>query len=54
MGCQWKMLPIDKDGAGRTEIHYSQIFRVIQKCLKCGALLNIFEKDVFTLAEKIY
>jgi transposase len=49
MGCQWKMLPIDKDGAGRPEIHYSQIFRIFQKWLKCGAVLKIFENSVFTL-----
>ena len=49
MGCQWKMLPIDKDRAGRPEIHYSQIFRIFQKWLKCGAFLKIFENSVFTL-----
>lgn len=49
MGCQWKMLPIDRDGAGRPEIHYSQVFRVFQKWLHCGALLKIFENSVITL-----
>lgn len=49
MGCQWKMLPIDKDETGRPEIHYSQVFRVFQQWLKCGSLLKIFENSVFTL-----
>lgn len=52
MGCQWKMLPIDKDETGRAEIHYSQIFRIFQQWLKCGALLNIFENSVFTLHQE--
>ena len=52
MGCQWKMLPIDKDETGRPEIHYSQIFRIFQQWLKCGALLKIFESSVFTLHRK--
>ena len=52
MGCQWKMLPIDKNETGRPEIHYSQVFRIFQQWLKCGALLKIFEGSVFTLHEK--
>lgn len=49
MGCQWKMLPIDKDESGRPEIHYSQIFRVFQQWLHCGVLLRIFENSVVVL-----
>jgi len=49
MGCQWKMLPIENDKAGRPEIHYSQVFRVYQAWLNSGALLNIFEGSVFKL-----
>lgn len=49
MGCQWKMLPIEIDKAGRPEIHYSQVFRVFQAWLNSGALLNIFEGSVFKL-----
>ncbi len=26
LGCQWKELPIDKDGEGRPEIHYTRIY----------------------------
>jgi transposase len=49
MGCQWKMLPIEKDKVGRPEIHYSQVFRIFQVWLSAGALLNIFEGSVFKL-----
>src|SRR5271165_812179 len=27
LGCQWKELPIDKDGEGRPEIHHTRIYR---------------------------
>jgi len=30
MGCQWKMLPIERDATGRPGIHYSQVFRIFQ------------------------
>lgn len=50
MGCQWKMLPIDKDEAGQPEIHCSQVFRVFQHWLTYGTLLNLFENSVFQLA----
>jgi len=49
MGCQWKMLPIDKDETGQSEIHYTQVFKIFQQWLKCGSLLKIFENSVFTL-----
>jgi transposase len=49
MGCQWKMLRIDKDDTGQSEIHYSQVFRVFQQWLNCGSILHIFENSVFTL-----
>lgn len=49
MGCQWKMLPIEKDKTGRPEIHYSQVFRVFQAWLNAGTLLKIFESSVFKL-----
>ena len=48
-GCQWKMLPIERDETGRPEIHYSQVFRVFQALLKSGTLLKIFEHSVLTL-----
>ena len=49
MGCQWKMLPIDKDETGRPELHYSQVFRTFQKWLNDGIILNIFENSVLNL-----
>ena len=51
MGCQWKMLPIDKDKTSRPEIHYTQIFRTYQSWLECGAIIKIFENSVFVLHE---
>ncbi len=27
-GCQWKMIPIEKDKTGKPEIHYTRIFRI--------------------------
>ena len=52
MGCQWKMLPIERDETGRPEIHYSQVFRVFQAWLKSDTLIKIFEHSVLTLNEK--
>ena len=28
LSCQWKELPIDKDGEGRPETHYTRIYRI--------------------------
>jgi hypothetical protein len=28
LGCQWKELPIHKDGEGRPETHYTRIYRI--------------------------
>ena len=28
LGCQWKELPIDKDGEGQPETHYTRIYRI--------------------------
>ena len=33
-GCQWHMIPIEKDQSGKPEIHYTQIFKVYQKCVE--------------------
>lgn len=49
MGCQWKMLPIERDITGRPEIHYSQVFRVFQAWLKSDTMLKIFECSVLIL-----
>ena len=31
LGCQWKQLPIDKDGEGRPEIHDTRIYRAFRR-----------------------
>jgi hypothetical protein len=49
MGCQWKTLPIEKDSAGRPEIHYTQVFRFFQIVLHTGAVFKIFENSVLVL-----
>lgn len=51
-GCQWKMIPIEKDKTGKPEIHYTRIFRIFQKWEKHGSFVNIFENSVFRLHEK--
>src|SRR5271167_2004984 len=28
LGCQWKELPINKDGEGRLETHYTRVYRI--------------------------
>ena len=43
MGCQWKMLPIDKDADGKPEIHYTRIFRAFVS----------FRQACVTLANKL-
>lgn len=48
-GCQWKMIPIDKDCNGLAEIHYSQVFRAYQKWHKFGSMVDIFESTVLKL-----
>lgn len=48
-GCQWHMIPIEKDQNGKSEIHYTQIFKVYQKWVKSGAFVKIFEASVLKL-----
>ena len=31
LGCQWKELPIEKDKAGKPEIHYSRIYSAFRR-----------------------
>ena len=33
MGCQWKMLPIERNAKGRPEIHYTRIYCVMRRWL---------------------
>ncbi len=45
------MLPTEKDESGKTEIHYSQVFRVYQQWVESGALVKIFENSVLMCHE---
>src|SRR4051794_26622987 len=43
LGCQWKELPIDKDGEGRPEIHYTRIYSTWRRWEADGCIDAIFE-----------
>jgi len=45
-GCQWEELPIEKDIFGRSEIHYTRIFRTFQRWQKDGCFEKIFVNSV--------
>src|ERR1700709_2633000 len=38
IGCQWKELPIAKDGEGRPEIHYTRIYRTWRRWQADGCI----------------
>src|ERR1700694_4754176 len=38
LGCQWKTLPIDKDQAGRPEIHPTSVYRIFRRWTADGCL----------------
>ena len=46
MGCQWKELPIEKDGSGNPEIHYTRIYVTFRRWESSGCLDAIFENSV--------
>ncbi|WP_262419911.1 transposase [Paraburkholderia sp. 31.1] len=47
MGCQWKMLPIDRNAAeGHPEIHYSRIYRTFRRWQADGCIDAIFSGSV--------
>src|SRR3954454_16000683 len=46
MGCQWKQLPIDKDGEGRPEIHHTRIYSAWRRWGADGCIAAIFESLV--------
>ncbi|MBW8308922.1 MAG: transposase [Candidatus Paracaedibacteraceae bacterium] len=50
-GCQWKELPIEKDIFGKSEIHYTRLFRIFQRWLRNGCFDNIFIGSVYKLFE---
>jgi transposase len=49
LGCQWKELPIDKDGEGRPEIHYTRIYSTWRRWEADGCIDAIFEGSVMHL-----
>jgi transposase len=51
LGCQWKQLPIDKDGEGRPEIHDTRIYSAFRRWEADGCMDAIFAGSVLTLHE---
>ena len=49
LGCQWKELPIEKDGNGRREIHYTGVWRAFRRWEADGCIDAIFEGTVLKL-----
>jgi transposase len=48
-GCQWKMIPIDKDEEGKIEIHHTTINRKFMTWCNDGSLKKAFICSVLTL-----
>jgi hypothetical protein len=51
LGCQWKELPIDRDGEGRPEIHYTRIYSAFRRWETDGCIDAIFAGSVLRLHE---
>jgi transposase len=49
LGCQWKELPIQKDGEGRPEIHYTRIYSAWRRWEADGCIDAIFTGSVAQL-----
>ena len=49
LGCQWKELPIDKDGEGRPEIRYTRIYSAWRRWEADGCIDAIFADAVMQL-----
>jgi transposase len=49
MGCQWKELPIARDGEGRPEIHYTRIYGAFRRWEADGCIDAIFVDSVLKL-----
>src|ERR1700737_554461 len=47
MGCQWKELPIEKDGEGRPEIHHTRIYSAFRRWDADGCMDAIFTGSVY-------
>lgn len=46
MGCQWKMLPIERNASGLPEIHYTRICRAMRRWQANGFIDKIFSGSV--------
>jgi transposase len=51
MGCQWKMLPIDRNAQGLPEIHYTRIYRTFRRWQAMGCIDAIFAGSVRRLRD---
>ena len=51
LGCQWKELPIDKDGEGQPETHYTRIYRIWRRWVDNSCMDAIFSGSVSRLHE---
>jgi transposase len=51
LGCQWKELPIEKDGEGRPEIHYTRIYSAFRRWEADGCIDAIFAGSVVRLQQ---
>lgn len=52
MGCQWKMLPIDKGPEGQPEIHYTRVYATYRRWLALGCFYLIFTDSVRLLHQQ--
>jgi hypothetical protein len=52
LGCQWKELPIHKDGEGHPETHYTRIYRIWRRWVDNGCMDAIFADSVSRLHER--
>jgi len=52
LGCQWKELLIEKDKAGKPEIHYSRIYSAFRRFEAQGCFAAIFAGSVSLLHQK--
>ena len=49
MGCQWMMLPIERNDKGRPEIHHTRIYRKMRRWQADGSIDRIFAGTVHKL-----
>jgi transposase len=49
MGCQWKMLPIERNAKGLPEIHHTRIYRIMRRWQADGSIDRIFAGTVHKL-----